>query len=111
MAKGKRVKQKDLDQIKIMRQSGLNVQQVAQIADRGESTIHRAEQANYIFDDYKKLTLSVNQKYRKDETATNGQAKKAVVDTTLVTELQKININLERLVIAWSKKPKESIEK
>ena len=105
MAKGRHITQKDLNQIKIMREASLNVKQIAKILHRGESTIHRAEQANYVYDDYRELTLLVNRKYRKEEGETNGQVKKEKVNSTILVELKNINSNLEKLVLAWSEKP------
>ena len=105
MAKGKHIRQKDLNQIKTLRDANLSVQQVAKFLSRGASTIKRAEDANYELGVYKSNMKTTNDKYREKPEKTNGQVKREIPKDTLLAEVKKINTNLERLVLAWSEKP------
>jgi 3-dehydroquinate synthetase len=109
--KFKRLTEDDFNQIKLLLNTGLKTSQIMQITKRVNAVIVIAEKAN-TFAEYRQLMREKNDKEKKpveEKVVANGETANSIVTMhDIMTILEKINSNLERLADAWEKEPERS---
>ena len=112
--KYKKMKRKEVDKIKKLHEAGLSQKQISDYTGRSTATVSSLSKADWDYDQYKR---DLKESYREKE------LEKVIVPAdsvptlstdnseseTVMSVLQSINKNLERLADAWEKKPKRRL--